>query len=744
MTSTLKDSLTNQGILQGTKTESTPTSKSPQEGLRKLATDPKFKALPSDEKMKVKGQLFDKYMAPYYKSKGQGDIPNLREHFVRSEDPTYKGSQVKPFGKPEDTMDKAMDFLAHLGMQAGKQGVKIVHGGVDAADKAENIVERVIKYASPVNIKIGGKETPFGAGELGQKFQSWFDREQGFNKRTLDAKEDEFNTYLGSSYQNSFAIKAAEAPVRAAGSTTAMFARSPEYLAAPGITGVGARGILGKAALTDLLANGTLIEKMSYRAIKGAAEGYLVGKAEDQHGDQLHGTAIFFSGLEAAGPLAGKLAKPAMDAARGSADKAIAFVSRLLAYGGTSRVEQAIAAVDKATPEQIAKADTTKITGAIVKATAQMRDEVAVKLGYKDYAEAKASGRSGQQKVAKGVAAIIKQANAEITVHNPELVRIKAAKDVKEWSSNPLGAKLVGQLQQIGVDPIKATTETVVKNTRVAAGNLSQEKKAIIEALGGSIDKGLEVATEQADKKMLAKASKKSEFAGLGPGATSVNESGMFNKLIKLVETNIPMQSKTHTLTFMWGIEKNLPQEVRGAVAQMMKELYGPNIKTWDAAARKLDSHLDQMIASGHIGGADKRGVFHSTKLTGEPTKWQGQLEDEVEQVRRRGEAEKTTRSAENKVPIEKRASTVIKKEEAEKTARRIEGRTETKKQLETSTAMPGVSEATKTKGKHFDINKEAERLAKKELGPDYAKDLAKFTKRANEIKEQLIKNKKE
>lgn len=737
MTSTLKDSLASQGILQGTKTESTPTPKSPFEGLRKLATDPKFKALPSDEKMKVKGQLFDKYLAPYYKSKGMEVSPNLKEHFVRSEDPTYKGDQVKPISKAPTLDEKTGDFLAHLGMQAGKQGVKVVHGGVDAADKVENIVERVIKYASPVNIKIDGKETPFGAGELGQKFQSWFDREQGFNKRTLDAKEDEFNTYLGSNYQDSFAIKAAEAPVRAAGSTTSMFARSPEYLAAPGITSVGARGILGKAALTDLLANGTFIEKMSYRAIKGAAEGYLVGKAEDQHGGQLHGTAIFFSGLEAAGPLASKIARPV-------ADKAIAFVSRLLAYGGTSRVEQAIAAVDKATPEQIAKADTTKITGAIVKATAQMRDDVAAKLGYKDYAEAKASGRSGQQKVAKGVAAIIKQANAEITVHNPELVRIKAAKDVKEWSSNPLGAKLVGQLQQIGVDPIKATTETVVKNTRVAAGNLSQEKKAIIEALGGSIDKGLEVATEQADKKMLAKTSKKSEFAGLGPGATSVNESGMFNKLIKLVETNIPMQSKTHTLTFMWGIEKNLPQEVRGAVAQMMKELYGPNIKTWDAAARKLDSHLDQMIASGHIGGADKRGVFHSTKLTGEPTKWQGQLEDEVEQVRRRGEAEKTTRSAENKVPIEKRASTVIKKEEAEKTARRIEGRTETKKQLETSTAMPGVSEATKTKGKHFDINKEAERLAKKELGPDYAKDLAKFTKRANEIKEQLIKNKKE
>lgn len=779
MTSTLKDSLTSQGILQGTSSKPAAQEvKSPFEGLRKLATDPKFQSLPLSEKMKVKGQLFDKYLVPYYKSKGMEATSNLKEHFVRSEDPTYKGKEVKLLSKEPDVIDKGTDFLAHMGMQAGKQGVKVVHGMVDAADKAEkllirpgstpeqhalasttragvrgyNIVENILKHP----------ENEIDPASVSKSFDTWFQREQGFNKRTLDRKEDEFNTYLGSNYQNSFAVKAAEVPVRATGSVTAMFARSPEYLAAPGATGIGAEGILGKAALTDLLANGTLVEKMAYKAIKGAADGYLIGASEGQTGDELHGTAIFFSALEGAGPAVSKIAKPVFEAGKDiarsslesvkkfggdSADGAIAFMSKLLAWGGPSRVEQAIKAVDKSTPEEIAKADPTKITGAVVKATALMRDEVAQKLGYKDYSAAKATGKSAQGKVAAGVAAIVKQANAEIAVHNPEVVHLKATKDVKEWISNPLGAKLASQLQQMGINPIEATTETVVKNTRVAAGSIDKEKKAILKAIGISLDKGFESTLFEADKKALDKASKKSVFTGLGPGAASINEPAVLGNLIKLVETNIPMQSKTHTLTFMWSIEKNLPQEARGALAQIMKDIYGPNVKNWDKAAAKLDKHLDMMIKSGHVGGADKRGVFHSTKLSGEPTKWQGQLEDEVEQIRRRAEAETTSRIGENKVPVEKRASTIIKKEEAEKTARRIEGRTESKKQLEAAptvtSSIPGVSEAMKTKGKHFDINKEAERLAKEELGPSYASDITKFAKRANEIKEELIRKAK-
>ena len=42
---------------------------------------------------------------------------------------------------------------------------------------------------------------------------------------------------------------------------------------------------------------------------------------------------------------------------------------------------------------------------------------------------------------------------------------------------------------------------------------------------------------------------------------------------------------------------------------------------------------MEKMEATGHITPSDMRGVFHSTKLSGQKTGWQKQLDDEFKAV---------------------------------------------------------------------------------------------------------------
>jgi hypothetical protein len=50
--------------------------------------------------------------------------------------------------------------------------------------------------------------------------------------------------------------------------------------------------------------------------------------------------------------------------------------------------------------------------------------------------------------------------------NNPELVAAQAQRDIEEWVSNPLGAKLASGLKQMGIDPVQAATGTTVPNAK--------------------------------------------------------------------------------------------------------------------------------------------------------------------------------------------------------------------------------------------------------------------------------------
>ncbi len=555
------------------------TKPSPLEGFAKLAKDPEYLKLSPEAKAGVRGKLYDKYVVPYYKNKGVDLGPEQRDRFS-------KAGTGMPVASPQEETTTG-DFFTHLAVQTGKQGIKVERGMDVAANRLGNVVQDIMGSPSSTG------------GRLGSKFNTWIHGATDESSHVLNRAEDQANAYLGSNYSDNLKVKAAELPIRAVGSTAATLVENPEYLAIPSATSLGVEGLLGKTAISEALLQGSTKAKLAYSAIKGAADGYLTGKYEEENNKEASHTALLFGGVEA-GIVA---AKPALK-----------FLSTLNVWGGPKAVEQAIKGLDKVSPKALEQADSTKITTLLMRATSKMRDEVAQELGFNNYAEARAAKQ--QAKVAEGLSSLLKQANKEAAVHNPELVQLQAKEDVKEWLSNPLGAKLAAGLQKMGVDPVAAATTTTIKNAKIAAGDFSEIKAGISKDAMAAVSRILE---------------------GVGPGARSAkSEKDIFKAVTKLVKTNIPMESHDHTFTFMWGIRDQLPKEIQPTLIEGMKTIYGPKPARWDRAARELDTHMDKMIKAGHISPNDPRGVFRSTRPAGHKTVWQKQLDEEVKAIKAR------------------------------------------------------------------------------------------------------------
>jgi hypothetical protein len=206
----------------------------------------------------------------------------------------------------------------------------------------------------------------------------------------------------------------------------------------------------------------------------------------------------------------------------------------------------------------------------------------------------------------------VQQANKEAAVHNPELVAAQVSKKVREAGQHPVGAEIQQYLKTQGIDLVKENTTKIVKNAAINAGIYKGIKTKINKEAASTVTKMLE---------------------GIGLGAASKTEKDVFKSLLGIVESHIPFESKDHTITQLWGMRKELPRKVHPALIEAMKIIWGPNPKKWDAVAKRLETHMEKMEATGHITPSDMRGVFHSTKLIGQKTGWQKQLDDEFKAV---------------------------------------------------------------------------------------------------------------
>jgi len=562
---------------------------------KRLLTDSRYTSLPPEKKALVRGRLYDKYVAPFYK----GLSPNARETFSKA------GTQdVSKINTASDLGRGTNDFFTHLAVTTGKQGIKLERGMDAAASRLGDVIYGVLESTGKGSL----------AAQAGDKFKTWMDRETQAGQKYYDKKEDEANSYLGQKFADNLTYKIAEAPIKVAGSAVADAASHPEwFIAGEGLSSL-ADGLLGKGALTEALNTGTTAQKMGYRAIKGAADGLVMGAYEGERGEDLAFTGAVFGELEAAGPLAGdaaKLMKP-------TAEKSIDFLSKLLVWGGPKRVGQALNAATSMTKEQIEALPKGKLSTQIIRATDKVLDNVAIHLGnYTRDAQGNlardAKGRFVSSKqLASGVGALVQQANKEAAVHNPELVAAQVSKEVREAGQHPVGAEIQQYLKTQGIDLVKENTTKTVKNAAINAGIYKGIKTKINKEAASTVTKMLE---------------------GIGPGAASKTEKDVFKSLLGIVESHIPFESKDHTITQLWGMRKELPREVHPALIEAMKIIWGPSIKKWDAVAKRLETHMEKMEATGHITPSDMRGVFHSTKLSGQKTGWQKQLDDEFKAV---------------------------------------------------------------------------------------------------------------
>lgn len=577
---------------------------------KRLLTDSRYTSLPPEKKALVRGRLYDKYVAPFYK----GLSPNARETFSKS------GTGIQQ--QPPKVETNEFDLFKHV---ASLQGVKVARSFTTGAMKIDNVLQRAITY----DAKNTNPEYEAAMKGLGEKFHNWIGRQVNESEAVADKIEAGEFKYLGDDYNKNLSIMhpvemteeaikhPATTALRGASSFVGFFAENPEYAAASRAVGLGVSGLLGGTALSETLATGSVAQKMIYKGVKGAAEGYLISKAEDEHGQDTASSVAMFGLLEASGPLAGELGKRGKEAVKGNADNVIKFLSKLNVYAGPKRTFSVFEQLDKMSPEQLVKveASASKEMGpALFKAGMKARDEVARNLGYENYAEAKKAG--DQARIYTGLIRLTSQANKEAAVHNPELVALQAHKDVKQWATTPQGAEVAAIAKTAGIDPIKAALKTTTENVRKAAGDIRPEKVKAAKAAEAAIDKRID-----------------DMFGGLGPGAASSKERDAYKNLLIQMKEVIPFERKIQKLTYMWGHREELPTGLLKPLMHFMQEAYGSKTKVWDTNAKRLETHLEKLIATGHVDPHDMRGVFASTKLSGRKTGWQKQLDDEFKTV---------------------------------------------------------------------------------------------------------------
>lgn len=566
------------------------------QGLINLEKSSKYQALPTEKKLEVRGHLYDKYISPYLKSKGVNvSDPSTKEAWTKA----GLGVPVKDLKRPgaPTLREKTQDVLTHYYAGLGKGGTQTVRGIAD--------LNQVVTHAV-------AKNWPFQVRSLvpyAQKALKEYDRVVDYTKDWADRREDIANSMLGNHYNTNLMTKVAEAP----GAVMGFIGKHPAYVVVPETMGtIGAS--LGLGPLTEKMLEMGPRGKYVYNAVKGAAEGYIISKAERETDKEARRNAKLFVGFELAPPAIRAVARDfgITDALKTSKDGAIKYLSKLLAMGKMRSVGASLDAAAKTSVEEVAQANQNKLSTKLVTAGQQVLDETASKLGYKDFEDAKAKGKVDE--VLGATSGLVRQANEEIGLHNPDLIAAQVAQEQKELASNPLGAKLIGMAKKHGVDPVAAATKEVVDNVAAITGaNSKDNARKALESVSSNLE---------------------DLVRGLGPGAASAKQKEAVDTLVHLVETNIPLQSRANYLTFIWGIRHNIPKEFIPVLKQEMKDIYGHNTELWDQATVKLDQHIDDLITTGHIKPGDPRGVFASTKLVGDPTKWQRQLEQEVEKAK--------------------------------------------------------------------------------------------------------------
>lgn len=387
-----------------------------------------------------------------------------------------------------------------------------------------------------------------------------------------------------------------------------------EGIKLPVYTGIGKGLSLGEGLLKgipiveELAQSASPTARFAYHTMKTAVDGYLstlvTGGSKEESEAAGEWGAI---GYGAGKTVSTMFKKSGIPKATGMAYKI--FLSKVLGAGGTKVVAQSMHAAASPVGEATVKEgyQATKLTEQLTKANAEFLNAEAKAKGHNSYWM---SPQVVKRDILNKWADHVKDAVGLSVANNPKIVHAHVASQLdKAVAANPVLGKNLTAFEKIsGVPASQLISDKVVDDAkRKAPGAL---------------------------KKMQAELNKSvlKSFSGLGPGAASINEAGLWKKISKTLKSDFKLQGHTNQVMFAYANRDSLPKKYLPVVRQHMKDLFGGNEKRWAAPEKRFNQHLDKLMATGHVAPDDMRGVFRSTKLVGKQTIWQKILHEEYEE----------------------------------------------------------------------------------------------------------------
>jgi hypothetical protein len=371
-----------------------------------------------------------------------------------------------------------------------------------------------------------------------------------------------------------------------------------EGVKSPVYAGVGKGLQLGEGLLKgipvaeELATSARPAVKFAYHTLKSAADGYLstvlTGGSQKEAGE----TAIAGGGLHVAGSIvSGAFTK---------------FLAKVVGAGGTKVAVQSMeAAASPAGEKTVAKGyQATKLTEQLTKANAEFLNAEAKKRGATSYWMSKSEVK---KEILDKWSEHVKSGVEQSVAANPQVVHAKVAADLDK---------------AVAVNPtLKKNLESFEKISGMPASKLISDK--VVDDAKRKTPGALKSIQRQLDKNVLK------ALSGLGPGATSVSEEGLWKKVSKTLKNSFKLEGHTSQVLFAYANRDTLPEKYLPVVRQQMKNLYGDNPKKWALVEKNFNAHTNKLLATGHVAPDDMRGIFRSTKFEGRKTYWQKQLHEE-------------------------------------------------------------------------------------------------------------------
>lgn len=231
---------------------------------------------------------------------------------------------------------------------------------------------------------------------------------------------------------------------------------------------------------------------------------------------------------------------------------------------------------------------------------------------------------------------LIQDAAAEAPVHLPEQHAQEVHESIsKERAANPIFNSLASTLEQLGVKlpetVVENNTTTIAKETGISNVRAATKKLNKVAAPTKSVGADLN-AYHNIQKETYAyyrSARNRKELSGTVGAVASGNYDKLYDTL-KKADGGLKFEKPLQRLLFHYGNKKSLPAGFANTILNNIRKTKGlENVSASRASemAANLHNHMYDMAQSGHL--TAEGNIYASTKINGTYTKWQKILSKE-------------------------------------------------------------------------------------------------------------------